>query len=214
MLRCQIIPVTAFQQNCSIVWDDESMEAVLIDAGGEAEKLQQAVETLDVTVKALWNTHGHVDHIGAVGELAKVYEVPVIGPHREDQFWIDALQDICRQYGFPVAEKVVVDQWLEGGDTLTLGKYTFEVRFAPGHTPGHVMFYCAEMNILWTGDVIFKGSIGRTDFPKGDFDTLIESIKTQVYTLPDDTQFICGHGPTSSVGQEKQFNPFVSSKAG
>ena len=214
MLRCQIIPVTAFQQNCSIVWDDESLEAVLIDAGGEAEKLQQAVETLGVTVKALWNTHGHVDHIGAVGELAKVYEVPVIGPHREDQFWIDALQDICRQYGFPVAEKVVVDQWLEGGDTLTLGKYTFEVRFAPGHTPGHVMFYNAKHGLLWTGDVLFKGSIGRTDFPRGNHQQLLDSIQRECFSLPDATQFISGHGPISTIGYEKQFDPFVASKAG
>lgn len=214
MLRCQIVPVTAFAQNCSIVWDDDSMDAVLIDAGGEPEKLQQAVRDLGVNVKALWITHGHLDHIGAVGTLAKAYAVPVIGPQKEDQFWVDSLQDVCRNYGFPVPEPVHIDQWLEGGDVLTLGNYAFEVRYTPGHTPGHVVFYCKQMNILWTGDVLFKGSIGRTDFPRGDFDTLIDSIKTQLFTLPDDTQFISGHGAISSIGQEKQFNPFVSGKAG
>ncbi|MFU8926480.1 MBL fold metallo-hydrolase [Acinetobacter puyangensis] len=214
MLRCQIVPVTAFAQNCSIVWDDDSMDAVLIDAGGEPEKLQQAVRDLGVNVKALWITHGHLDHIGAVGTLAKAYAVPVIGPQKEDQFWVDSLQDVCRNYGFPVPEPVHIDQWLEGGEILKLGNYEFEVRYTPGHTPGHVVFYCKQMNILWTGDVLFKGSIGRTDFPRGDFDTLIDSIKTQLFTLPDDTQFISGHGAISSIGQEKQFNPFVSGKAG
>ncbi|GAA5001777.1 MBL fold metallo-hydrolase [Acinetobacter puyangensis] len=214
MLRCQIVPVTAFAQNCSIVWDDDSMDAVLIDAGGEPEKLQQAVRDLGVNVKALWITHGHLDHIGAVGTLAKAYAVPVIGPQKEDQFWVDSLQEVCRNYGFPVPEPVHIDQWLEGGEILKLGNYEFEVRYTPGHTPGHVVFYCKQMNILWTGDVLFKGSIGRTDFPRGDFDTLIDSIKTQLFTLPDDTQFISGHGAISSIGQEKQFNPFVSGKAG
>lgn len=214
MLRCQIVPVTAFAQNCSIVWDDDTMEAVLIDAGGEPEKLQQAVRDLGVTVTALWITHGHLDHIGAVGTLAKAYAVPVIGPQKEDQFWVDSLQDVCRNYGFPVPEPVHIDQWLEGGELLKLGNYEFEVRYTPGHTPGHVVFYCKQMKLLWTGDVLFKGSIGRTDFPRGDFDTLIHSIKTQLFTLPDDTQFISGHGAISSIGQEKQFNPFVSGKAG
>ncbi len=214
MLRCQIVPVTAFAQNCSIVWDDESMDAVLIDAGGEPDKLQAVVKELGLTVKALWNTHGHLDHIGAVGTLAKVYAVPVIGPQKEDQFWIDSLQDVCRNYGFPIPEPVTVDQWLDGGEVLKLGNYKFEVRYTPGHTPGHVVFYCQQMNILWTGDVLFKGSIGRTDFPRGDFNTLINSIKTQLFTLPDDTQFISGHGELSTIGFEKKYNPFVAGKAG
>ncbi|KAA8733226.1 MBL fold metallo-hydrolase [Acinetobacter qingfengensis] len=209
MLHCQIVAVTAFSQNCSILWDDETMQAVLIDAGGEAERLQQMITDLGVTVIALWNTHGHLDHIGAVGALAKTYNVPVIGPNQQDSFWIDMLQDVSRQYGFPIPEPVQVDQWLAGGEILSLGKYRFEVRFTPGHTPGHVVFYCAELNMLWTGDVLFKGSIGRTDFPKGDFDTLIHSIQTQLLTLPDETQFISGHGATSSIGLEKQFNPFL-----
>lgn len=214
MLRCQIVPVTAFQQNCSILWDDESMDAVLIDAGGDVEKLKAVIADLGINIKALWNTHAHLDHIGAVGALAGIYKVPVIGPQKEDQFWIDLLQDTSARYGFPTPEKVVVDQWLEGGEILKLGEHEFEVRYTPGHTPGHVVFYCKEVNLLWTGDVLFKGSIGRTDFPRGDFDTLIDSIKTQIFTLPDDTQFISGHGPLSTIGFEKKHNPFVAGKAG
>ena len=214
MLRCQIVPVTAFQQNCSIVWDDETMDAVLIDAGGDVQNLKKVIAELGVNVKALWNTHAHLDHIGAVGALAREYAVPVVGPQKEDQFWIDQLQDVSARYGFPIPEQVTVDQWLEGGEVLKLGEHEFEVRYTPGHTPGHVVFYCKEVNLLWTGDVLFKGSIGRTDFPRGDFDTLINSIKTQLFTLPEETQFISGHGPLSTIGFEKKHNPFVAGKAG
>ncbi|MHA3092357.1 MBL fold metallo-hydrolase [Acinetobacter brisouii] len=214
MLQIKIVPVTAFAQNCSIVWDDDSKQAVLIDAGGDAQKLQQEVEALGLTVQALWVTHGHLDHVGAVGELARVWQVPVIGPQQEDQFWLDALQDVSVRYGFPVPEPVHVTQWLEGGEILTLGEHEFEVRYAPGHTPGHVMFYSAEYGLLWTGDVLFKGSIGRTDFPRGNHQQLLDSIQRECFSLPDDTQFISGHGPISTIGHEKQFNPFVASKAG
>lgn len=214
MLRCQIIPVTAFAQNCSLIWDDESLEAVLIDAGGDAAKLRQALREHGLKLVGLWNTHGHVDHIGAVGELAEEYQVPVIGPHIEDQFWLDALPDVARKYGFAIPKPVQVSQWLQGGELLQLGNYQFEVRYTPGHTPGHVVFYCAQMNILWTGDVLFKGSIGRTDFPRGDFEQLKQSIHRQLYSLPDETQFIAGHGPISSIGAEKATNPFVSAKSG
>lgn len=214
MLQVKIVPVTAFAQNCSIVWDDDSKQAVLIDAGGDAQKLQQEVEALGLTVQALWVTHGHLDHVGAVGELARVWQVPVIGPQQEDQFWLDALQDVSVRYGFPVPEPVHVTQWLEGGEILTLGEHEFEVRYAPGHTPGHVMFYSAEYGLLWTGDVLFKGSIGRTDFPRGNHQQLLDSIQRECFSLPDNTQFISGHGPISTIGHEKQFNPFVASKAG
>lgn len=214
MLQVKIVPVTAFAQNCSIVWDDDSKQAVLIDVGGDAQKLQQEVEALGLTVQALWVTHGHLDHVGAVGELARVWQVPVIGPQQEDQFWLDALQDVSVRYGFPIPEPVHVTQWLEGGEILTLGEHEFEVRYAPGHTPGHVMFYSAEYGLLWTGDVLFKGSIGRTDFPRGNHQQLLDSIQRECFSLPDDTQFISGHGPISTIGHEKQFNPFVASKAG
>ena len=214
MLQVKIVPVTAFAQNCSIVWDSESKEAVLIDAGGEPEKLKKEIADLGLTVKALWLTHGHLDHAGAVGALVNAWQVPVIGPHKADQFWLDMLQEISARYGFPTPEPVVVNQWLQGGEVLTLGQEQFEVRFAPGHTPGHVIFYNQKNNILWTGDVLFKGSIGRTDFPKGNHAQLIESIHRECFSLPDETQFISGHGPISSIGYEKQFNPFVAGKAG
>ncbi|MDV2219339.1 MBL fold metallo-hydrolase [Acinetobacter baumannii] len=214
MLQVIIVPVTAFAQNCSLVWDSETKEAVLIDAGGDAAVLKKEVEALGLKVKALWLTHGHLDHAGAVGELAKEWSVPVVGPHKEDQFWLDMIQEVSARYGFPIPQPVKVDQWLEGGEVLKLGEDEFEVRFAPGHTPGHVMFYNKNHGLLWTGDVLFKGSIGRTDFPRGNHEQLIESIQRECFSLPDETQFISGHGPMSTIGYEKQFNPFVAGKAG
>ena len=214
MLQVKIVPVTAFAQNCSILWDSDSKAAVLIDAGGEADKLKAEVEALGLQVKALWLTHGHLDHAGAVGELAQLWQVPVIGPHKDDQFWLEMLQEVSARYGFPIPQPVQVDQWLEGGEELKLGEHRFEVRFAPGHTPGHVMFYNAQHGLLWTGDVLFKGSIGRTDFPRGNHQQLLDSIQRECFSLPDETQFISGHGPISTIGFEKQHNPFVASRAG
>lgn len=214
MLQVQIVPVTAFAQNCSIIWDQDSKDAVLIDAGGEADKLKAEVEKHGLNVKALWLTHGHLDHAGAVGELAKHWGVPVIGPHKEDAFWLDMIQEVSAKYGFPIPQPVKVDQWLEGGEILSLGQHQFEVRYAPGHTPGHVMFYNAEYGVLWTGDVLFKGSIGRTDFPRGNHQQLLDSIERECFSLPDETQFISGHGPISTIGYEKQHNPFMAGKAG
>ena len=214
MLQVKIVPVTAFAQNCSIVWDSESKEAVLIDAGGEPEKLQKEVQELGLIVKALWLTHGHLDHAGAVGALTKLWNVPVIGPHKEDAFWLDMIQDVSARYGFPIPEPVVGNQWLEGGEVLELGNEKFEVRFAPGHTPGHVIFYNENNGVLWTGDVLFKESIGRTDFPRGNHQQLIDSIHRECFSLPDETQFISGHGPISTIGHEKKYNPFVAGKAG
>lgn len=138
----------------------------------------------------------------------------MIGPHKEDLFWLEMIQDVSARYGFPIPEPVHVNQWLEGGEKLNLGDEEFEVRFAPGHTPGHVIFYNAKYGVLWTGDVLFKGSIGRTDFPKGNHQQLLDSIQRECFTLPDETQFISGHGPMSTIGFEKQHNPFVASKAG
>lgn len=214
MLQVKIVPVTAFQQNCSIVWDDASLEAVLIDAGGDAAVLRREVEQMGLKVKALWLTHGHVDHAGAVGELAKLWNIPVIGPHKDDEFWLDAIQDIAARYGLPIPQPVQIDQWLAGGEVLSLGDAKFEVRFAPGHTPGHVMFYQADIGLLWTGDVLFNGSIGRTNFPRGNHQQLLDSIQRECFSLPDDTRFISGHGPMSTIGHEKKHNPFVASRAG
>ena len=214
MLQVKIVPVTAFAQNCSIVWDSESKEAVLIDAGGEPEKLQKEVEELGLIVKALWLTHGHLDHAGAVGALTKLWNIPVIGPHKEDAFWLDMIQEVSARYGFPIPEPVVVSQWLEGGEVLELGNEKFEVRFAPGHTPGHVIFYNENNGVLWTGDVLFKGSIGRTDFPKGNHQQLIDSKNRKCFSFTDETQLISGHGPISTIKKKKKYNPFVAGKAG
>lgn len=214
MLHYQIIPVTAFAQNCTLLWDDDSKDAVLIDAGGEPDKLKQLVEQKQLNVIALWLTHGHLDHVGAVGELAKFYKVPVIGPHKEDDFWLEGLQMQSKMFGFPAPTPVEVTQWLEGTETLQLASYQFEVRFTPGHTPGHVVIYSPDLGLVWTGDVLFAGSIGRTDFPKGNHQQLIASIHRELFSLPDDTQFIAGHGPMSTIGQEKRSNPFVAGRAG
>ncbi|SDB81122.1 MBL fold metallo-hydrolase [Acinetobacter boissieri] len=209
MLQVQIIPVTPFAQNCSVVWESESKEAVVIDAGGDAEKICHFINEQGLNVKALWVTHGHLDHIGAVGELAKLWQVPVIGPHKADAFWVDSLQDVSAKYGFPTPEPVTINQWLEGGDLLQLGEHVFEVRFAPGHTPGHIMFYQASHNLLWAGDVLFKESVGRTDFPQSSHTDLIASIHRECLSLPDHTQFIPGHGPISHIGHERAHNPFI-----
>lgn len=209
MLKVQLVPVTPFAQNCSILWDSESKEAVLIDAGGEADKLKAIVQELGISVKQLWITHGHIDHIGAVGELAEYWQVPVIGPHKNDEFWIESLAEVAQKYGFPIPQAVTVNQWLQGGDIVQLGEHQFEVRFAPGHTPGHIMFYNAQHKLLWAGDVLFKGSIGRTDFPKGDYQQLIDSIHRECLSLDDDVQFIAGHGEPSTIGNERLHNPFL-----
>ncbi len=215
MLCYEIIPVTTFEQNCTLLWDDTTQEAIFIDAGGDLPLLQRKLTEKKLKLVALWLTHGHLDHVGAVGELAEIYKVPVIGPAKPDQFWLDFLPQQAKMFGSrSIPKPVNVTQWLVGGETLTLGQYTAEVRFTPGHTPGHVVFYIAKANLLWTGDVLFAGSIGRTDFPQGNFEHLVQSIRTQLFTLPPATQFICGHGPMSTIGHEMQHNPFVSGRAG
>lgn len=214
MLKYEIIVVTPFSQNCTLLWDDVSLDAVLIDAGGDIAKLESAIKSKNLKLTQLWLTHGHLDHVGAVAELASKYAVPIVGPHIGDDFWLKALPMQSQMFNFPVTNSFSPTKWLKHGDTLTLAEYEFEVRFTPGHTPGHVIIYSKELNLLWTGDVLFKGSIGRTDFPQGDYDTLINSIHQQVFTYPDETQFICGHGEMSTIGYEKQHNPFLSGKHG
>ncbi len=214
MLRYEIYPVTPFAQNCTLLWDEHSKEAVLIDAGGEPERLKTAMAQHGLTLKALWLTHGHLDHVGAVGQLARECGVPVIGPHRADAFWLDALPMQAQMFRFATPEPIVVQQWLDAGDQLALGEYRFEVRFTPGHTPGHVVIYSPDLQLVWVGDVLFAGSIGRTDFPMGNHAQLIESIHQQLFSLPDQTQLISGHGAMSTLGQEKRTNPFVAGRAG
>ncbi len=209
MLQRLTIPVTAFDQNCSLVWCSDTHEAALIDPGGDMPKLLAAIESRGLTLKAIWLTHAHIDHAGATGTLARTLSVPIIGPHPGDQFWIDALPQQSQMFGFPQAEAFTPTQWLQDGDTVTLGQHTLEVLHCPGHTPGHVVFYTPELQHAFVGDVLFAGSIGRTDFPQGNHADLINAIKGKLLPLGDDITFTPGHGPESTLGEERQFNPYL-----
>ncbi len=210
MFRYHTVPVTAFQQNASIVWCDETMEGAIVDPGGDLPTLKAEVARLGVKLVALWLTHAHIDHAGGTGTLAREMNLPIIGPHTGDQYWIDGLPQQSQMFGFPKAEMFTPTRWLVDGDTLTLGRCTVTVRHCPGHTPGHVVFHSAEAQRCFVGDVLFAGSIGRTDFPGGDHDTLIASITERLWPMGDDTVFIPGHGPESTFGRERRFNPYVN----
>jgi len=209
MLRYLTVPVTAFQQNCSIVWCDETMEGAVIDPGGELPRLRAEVARLGVALKQILLTHAHIDHAGATGTLAREDGLPIVGPHPADQFWIDALPQQSQMFGFPQAEPFAPTRWLDDGDTVQVGRCTLSVRHCPGHTPGHVVFHSAEAKRAFVGDVLFAGSIGRTDFPGGDHGTLIGSITGRLWPMGDDTVFVPGHGPESSFGRERRSNPYV-----
>ena len=209
MFRYQTIPVTAFAQNCSIVWCDETRDAAVIDPGGDLDRLVDAAKQLGVQLKAIWLTHAHIDHAGGTAELAGRLNLPIIGPHPGDQFWIDGLPQQSRMFGFPPAGHFTPTRWLADGDSVTVGRCTLAVRHCPGHTPGHVVFHSAEAKRAFVGDVLFDGSIGRTDFPGGDHDTLIDSITVRLWPMGDDTVFIPGHGPESSFGEQRRRNPYV-----
>lgn len=185
------------------------MQAVFTDVGGSAQTLWQTAQQLGVTPEAIWLTHGHLDHAGGVADMRAAHHLPVIGPHSEDAFWLDALPEITANYGFPPSPAISPDQWLEEGDTLQVGQYSFEVLHIPGHTPGHVVFYQPEAELLIAGDVLFRESIGRTDFPKGNHADLIHHIRHKLFTLPETTQVIPGHGSMTTIGHEKRHNPFL-----
>ncbi|MGQ0530551.1 MAG: MBL fold metallo-hydrolase [Panacagrimonas sp.] len=212
-LRCEIIPVTPFQQNCSLVWDAHTKQAVLIDAGGEVERLLERVAHHGLKLEQLWVTHGHLDHASGVAELADSLQLPIHGPHPDDQFWIDGLPEAAEQFGFPPARSFTPTRWLQQGDQLQLGSLQFEVLHCPGHTPGHVVLYQPQAQLAFVGDVLFQGSIGRTDFPRGNHADLVRSIRERLFPLGDQIQFVPGHGPMSTFGQERQSNPYVSDRA-
>lgn len=207
-MRAAIIPVTAFEQNCTLIWCTKTMRGAFIDAGGDLDRLKQAVEKSGVTIEKLLVTHGHMDHCGMTGVFARELGVPVEGPHEGDRFWIESLDDPQRRYGLP-GESFEPDRWLHQGDTVTVGELTLDVIHCPGHTPGHVVFYHKPSRFAVVGDVLFQGSIGRTDFPQGNHQDLVDSITGKLFPLGDDITFIPGHGPTSTFGHERRTNPFV-----
>lgn len=211
-MQCAIVPVTAFQQNCSILVCERTRRAAVVDPGGDLPLLREALTKLDATLEKVLLTHGHMDHCGAADVVRQEFGVPIEGPHREDKFWIDQIAESSRMYGLPPTEPFEPDRWLEQGDTVRFGEQTLEVLHCPGHTPGHVVFYHREQQWAWVGDVLFQGSIGRSDFPRGDYDTLIHSIREKLWPLGDAVQFVPGHGPTSNFGDERLHNPFVADK--
>ena len=212
-MQVMIIPVTPFQQNCTLMWCPETMEGAIIDPGGEIERLIGIVKEQEVNLVKILVTHGHIDHAGGVADLAERMKIPIEGPHKDDQFWIDGLPEQGDRFGTgELAQSFTPTHWLEGGDTATFGNITLQVRHCPGHTPGHVIFYHEDLKVAQVGDVLFQGSIGRTDFPRGDHATLLASIRNELWPLGDDVTFIPGHGPTSTFGQERMTNPFVSDR--
>lgn len=208
MFNLQIVPVTAFQQNCSIIWDNNK-NAAIIDAGGEADKLIQFVEQQGLNVQKLLITHGHLDHIMAVDKLRKHFNVEVFGPHQDDQPLFEQLPDICRNYNLPEVSAFLPDYWLNESDEVEIGELRFSVRHLPGHSPGHIGFFDFANKITFSGDVLFKNSIGRTDLYRGSLEQLLNSIRTKMFDLDDDFIVICGHGSHTTIGQEKKNNPFL-----
>ena len=208
-LRFEILPVTPFLQNCTLIWDEDSGQAVLTDVGGDIGRLQAEIAARGLDLQAVWLTHGHVDHVAGVVALTAQHKVPVLGPHRDDDFWIQQLPQITQAYRFPFSPPFTPTRWLEEGEALQLGTYRFEVLHIPGHTPGHVVFYCAEAKLLVAGDVLFLESVGRTDFPPGNHGDLIRNIHSKILTLPEDTRVITGHGAMNTIGHEKRHNPFL-----
>jgi len=209
MLKYQTIPVTPFQQNCSLVWDSDTKQAAVIDPGGDLDTLLDEVGRLGLKLEQIWLTHAHIDHAGGAAELAQRLQLPIVGPHPADQFWIDGIAQQGAMFGFPGARTFRPARWLHDGDTVELAGHVLNVRHCPGHTPGHVVFHSPQMNRAFVGDVLFAGSIGRTDFPQGDHDTLIASITQRLWPMGDDTVFIPGHGPESTFGRERRTNPYV-----
>ena len=208
-LRGAVIPVTPFQQNCTILWDDDSKRAVVVDPGGDVDRILAAINEAGVSVERIWLTHGHLDHAGGADELrAALNNVPIEGPDQRDEFLLQGLEEQGRAFGFAL-RNVSPDRWLREGDSVAFGEHSFAVLHCPGHTPGHVVFVNQAARFALVGDVLFQGSVGRTDFPYGDHAGLIRSITEKLLPLGDDFQFLCGHGPGSTIGEERRSNPFL-----
>jgi len=208
-LRIAIVPVTPFQQNCMLIWDGETMVGAVVDPGGDLETVQAAIGEIGLKPEKILITHGHIDHAGGAKALKAALGVPIEGPHPADRFLLDGLAKQGEAYGIP-AEPVTPDRWLQEGDTVSVAGHTFEVLHCPGHSPGSVVLVNRAHKLILMGDVLFRGSVGRTDFPYGDHAALIGAIKTKLLPLGDDYAFIPGHGPTSTIGAERRSNPFIA----
>jgi glyoxylase-like metal-dependent hydrolase (beta-lactamase superfamily II) len=212
-MKLKVVPVTPFAQNCSVLWCESTREAAIVDPGGDLEQVLSVVNDEGLDLRKILLTHAHIDHAGATAELAVRHELPIEGPHPGDQFWIDAMPQQARMFGFDEARSFTPTRWLDEGDRVEVGRVTLDVHHCPGHTPGHVVFFDPTARFAIVGDVLFRGSIGRTDFPGGDFDTLVRSIRGKLFPLGDDVRFLPGHGPLSTFGEERRTNPFVGDHA-
>ena len=204
-----IVPVTSFQQNCTILFDGETKHGVVIDPGGDVARIQEVITEQGLSIDAIWLTHGHIDHAGGAMDLKDALDVEIIGPHKDDAPLLGGLEQQATMFGVETVRNVTPDKWLEEGETVGFSGHEFEVFHCPGHAPGHVIFFNKQANFAHVGDVLFAGSIGRTDLPGGDHAALINSIKTKVLPLGDDVGFICGHGPGGRIGDERRTNPFL-----
>ena len=205
-----IIPVTPFEQNCTLIWCEATKKAVVIDPGGDVPRIRDAITQTKVVVEAIWLTHGHIDHVGGADELREALHVQIIGPHVDDKFLLDNVVSSGARFGMTGVRDFTPDRWLKEGDQVKIGELTFDILHCPGHSPGSVVYFNRDMRFAHVGDVLFSGSVGRTDLPGGNHATLISSIKQKLLPLGDDVGFICGHGPGSSIGQERMTNPFIT----
>ena len=207
--RVGIIPVTPFQQNCTLIWDEASKVGAVVDPGGDLDRIEAAIAEHGVTIEKILLTHGHIDHAGGADELRERLGVPIEGPHAADKYLLDSLPETGASYGVDAARTVTPDRWLDEGDAVTVGPLAFDILHAPGHSPGSVVFVSRDARFALVGDVVFKGSVGRTDLPGGNHEQLIRAIMDKVLPLGDDVAFIPGHGPTSTLGAERLSNPFL-----
>ncbi len=214
-LKAVVVPVTPFEQNCTLLWEEGSRHGAVIDPGGDALRIRQAIRDHRMTVETILLTHGHLDHAGGAADLQRLLaaggqNVPIIGPDPRDKFLLDGIAAQAAAYGIPGMENCTPDRWLAEGEQIAIGGIAFDVLHCPGHTPGHLVYAAPTLRLAVVGDVLFRGSIGRTDFPYGDHAALLRSIATRVLPLGDDVRFLCGHGPSSTIGHERRTNPFLA----